>query len=277
MRDFELYLEELLPSERDNLSKAVRYAVFPGGKRLRSTFLRRAFLCFADDVALERGEEFCYPEAAAVELIHSYSLIHDDLPSMDDDDERRGKPSVHKAFGEGMAVLAGDLLLNLAYETGFSSLCKEKNQELLQRKIKSLDLISRYAGKDGMVGGQGIDITKVIDDYSQDDKEFLKMTKMKTACLIVAALEGGACLGNPSEGEFKAVGEFGYAYGMAFQAADDISDYKKDLADEKPTFATLYGEDEAKRKLELYKERAKSALMSIKRNTEFFKEHLAKL
>lgn len=272
MNSFEEYLLDKFSNSEDLLMRAMQYAVFPGGKRLRSSFLIEAFRLFMDEHTKERGEAFSYPMACAIELIHSYSLVHDDLPAMDDDDFRRGRPSAHKEFGEGMAILAGDGLLNIAYEIMIEKIFLERDEVLRKRLIKSSHCIAQYAGHRGMIGGQAIDITHL--EYKED--ELLNMMKLKTACLIMASIEGGIFLGNPSNDESCEMKNFAYSYGMAFQIADDIDDYKEDIG-KKATFATCFGVDKAKAKLFFYINEALSALDKIDRDTSYFKRQIDRL
>ncbi len=204
-------LAAYLPSEKREprvLHAAMRYGVFPGGKRIRPAILIEA-------AAACGGKQIdAVPAACAVELIHTYSLIHDDLPSMDDDDYRRGALSCHKKFGEAIAILAGDALLTLAFEI----ISKEYNPEVSAAMIKEL---AAAIGSKGMVAGQALDIT------SYKDKR--KVNSLKTAKLFEASAALGAISANASAARIMAMRRFGASFGMEFQAADDIADKNQDL------------------------------------------------
>lgn len=200
------YLDAFLPGEKEEpriLHKAMRYSVFPGGKRIRP-------LITIDSARACGGAPAPAAAAAcAVEFIHAYSLIHDDLPSMDDDDYRRGKPSCHKKFGEAVAILAGDALLTLAFGT------LARNYSPAQSALM-IEALSSAAGSRGMAGGQALDITKCRD--------LEKVNRLKTACLFAAAAQLGAIAARAGAKKELAMKKYGMNIGMAFQAMDDIAD-----------------------------------------------------
>ena len=206
-------LNEYLPPEDDPpepIHEAMRYSVFAGGKRLRPilTLLAAEACCGSCEQAL--------PAACAVEMIHTYSLIHDDLPAMDDDDLRRGKPTSHKVFGEAIAILAGDALLTMAFETIARGAPKKRVAATLVEEL------ARAAGSSGMVGGQVMDLA---GESAAPDAEFLQKTHLlKTAALIRASLSLGAISCQASKKKVKALGAFGEKLGLAFQIVDDIMD-----------------------------------------------------
>ena len=195
--------------------------------------------------------EIVYPFACALEMIHTYSLIHDDLPAMDNDDYRRGKLTNHKVYGEGLAILAGDALLNLAFETMITATKKHRSWEA----IDAMDVIAYAAGIKGMIGGQVVDLiseNKIID---LDTLHYIH--KNKTTAIIQAALKAGALLGKGTPEEIEALDKFGYCLGMAFQIQDDILDIistqeelgkpiKSDEKNGKATFVSLKGLDFSK-------------------------------
>ncbi|MDH4271366.1 MAG: polyprenyl synthetase family protein, partial [Candidatus Aminicenantes bacterium] len=183
-------LECLLQRDDGLLFQAMRYAVFPGGKRFRPLLVLSSGACFAVSPSL------LVQFACALELIHSYSLVHDDLPSMDNDDFRRGKPSLHRAFGENLAILAGDGLLTLAFEAMAGAPVPRDKIRLKQEAIR---VVSRNAGVDGMVGGQALDITLKAKGLTRAKIEDL--IQKKTGALILAAVEVGAILGNARAAE----------------------------------------------------------------------------
>ncbi len=253
----DIYLKEILPSQKlpqGVLSEAMAYSVLAGGKRIRpviSVFAAEALGASAKDVL---------PYGAAIELIHTYSLIHDDLPCMDNDDLRRGKPTNHKVFGEATATLAGDALLNFAFETAL------KAKTPAEKKVKLIRIIAEASGYYGMIGGQIIDMEGEKRRLSGD--EIRNMHAHKTGALIKAAASVGAVSAGENEYYFD---EYAENLGLAFQLKDDILDVTattedlgkpvmSDEKNEKTTFVTVYGIDGTKRLLEEATERAISSL-----------------
>lgn len=208
----EHYLGVLKNEVQEDLYEAMTYSVFSGGKRLRSVILMEVF-------GMLGGEENrALPFACALEMIHAYSLIHDDLPAMDDDDMRRGKPTNHKVFGEGMAILAGDALLNRAYEI-MADFCAENEGK---HYLRAMSKIAKYAGSMGMVGGQALDIK--LAGQRTDDKQLEFIYTKKTAKLFMAAFEGGALCADADLETLGIMEKIGLDFGFAFQALDDIDD-----------------------------------------------------
>lgn len=243
-------LEGFLPDDNcleKNVIDSMRYSLMAGGKRVRPRLvLEFARLCG------EKDEEVL-PLACAVEMIHTYSLIHDDLPCMDDDDTRRGKPSNHKVFGEAVALLAGDSLLTLAFKTAFSGL----NPKNACRRAKCAELLAEFAGATGMIGGQIIDLESEGKAPQRERLEI--MDKKKTGCLIkVACLLGCVGSGVFDEEKLSAAESYGESIGLAFQVIDDILDVTSttqqlgkpvgsDLEQNKATYVSLLGIDECRR------------------------------
>src|SRR5215470_3756692 len=235
-------LQGLLPPEATppfSIHKAMRYSVFAGGKRVRPILCLESARIFADDVsaALHPG--------CAVEFIHTYSLIHDDLPALDNDDLRRGKPTCHKQFGEAAAILAGDALLTLAFETVAAAPVDAS------RRIKMVTEISTAAGTvNGMVGGQVADLEAEGKGVGPEMLEYIH--RSKTAALIRASITAGAlCAGAPDD-DVARLRRFGETIGWAFQVTDDILDVEessaalgktagKDIAQQKATYPAVYG------------------------------------
>ena len=237
------------------LYDAMRYSLDAGGKRLRPILTLAAAEAVAQPSSTAaRAIELALPAACAVELIHTYSLIHDDLPAMDDDSLRRGRPTNHVVYGEGMAILAGDGLLTEA----FALLSVEpRDPDLASRKIRAIQAIASAAGASGMVGGQAIDLLAVgspaLDEHSLQD-----MHARKTGALIRAAAVAGAIMGGGGHDAITAVDEYGRHLGLAFQIVDDILDVEGDAKDlgktagkdakaGKPTYPSTYGLDESRR------------------------------
>lgn len=210
------YLDRCLPAAQEPpaaLHGAMRHLLFPGGKRLRPG------LAFAACEAVGAAAERALPVAAAVELVHTYSLVHDDLPCMDDDDLRRGRPTVHKLYGEAVAVLAGDALLALAFEVLAGAAASEESARLL---AASRDL-AFAAGSRALVGGQ-VDDLGFGPGGADEAARVESVHHRKSAALIAAALVGGARLGGAEPGVLERLQRFGIEVGVAFQIADDLLD-----------------------------------------------------
>ncbi len=235
-------LERVLSAEDSALYQAMRYAVLSGGKRFRPLLLLASGGCFG------APGKILLPFACALELIHNYSLIHDDLPAMDDDDFRRGQPSCHRAFGEDIALLAGDGLLTLAFEIMAGAKVPEN---MVKRKEKAIQAVGRAAGVSGMIGGQYLDITLKPANLTQRKLEELILKK--TGALIVAAVEIGAVLGGAPTPMRRLMAEFGRNVGLAFQVRDDILDCQKSKSVKgpfRPNAVAFLGLERAQRKLE---------------------------
>lgn len=233
----------------DELLNAMEYSLLSSGKRIRPLLLLK--FCEACNGDINKA----LPFACAIEMIHTYSLIHDDLPCMDDDDFRRGKPSCHIKFGEAMALLAGDALLNLAYEILFSS----DTRKLLSSDliIKAADVLSFCSGKDGMIGGQVIDLKSTDKFVSVDvlNEMYLK----KTAMLIMTAAQIGCIVANADDKKINAAKNYAKFIGIAFQIKDDILDVtsnkeitgksSSDVFNKKSTYVSLFGLEKATAKV----------------------------
>ena len=228
-------LEVALPQQdgpESRVVEAMRYSLFAGGKRLRP------ILCLAASEAVGGETQFAMPAGCALEMIHTYSLIHDDLPAMDDDDLRRGKPTNHKVFGEAIAILAGDGLLTEAFV-----LLSDYNSLLPERAVQVIGVIAEAASYRGMVGGQVVDM--LSQNKPADLETVQQMHSRKTAALIAAATESGALAGNGSEAQVAALARYGRGIGLAFQIADDILDIEGDTE----LLGKTTGADEARGKV----------------------------
>lgn len=261
------------PSSPSVLSEAITYSLFAGGKRIRP------ILCLAAYDACDKESEDILPFASAIELIHTYSLIHDDLPAMDNDDLRRGKPTSHKVFGEGIAILAGDGLLTEAFFMMANSLSGRniKNTALI-RAIKEVAFAS---GIHGMVGGQAQDL---LSENSEPDKETLFFIhKHKTAALITASVRAGAILANSNKAVLNAITRYGENIGISFQIIDDILDIEGDTdelgkttgSDErkkKMTYPCIYGIESSRKKTEELVSEAIYAIKGLSNRAEPLRE-----
>ncbi len=217
-----------------DLIAAMRYSLFAGGKRLRP------ILCMAGAEAVGGEGSHVLPVACALEFIHTYSLIHDDLPLMDDDDLRRGKPTNHKVFGDAIALLAGDGLLTEAFSLMSSSYATQRMAP--GPLLEAIDMISRAAGHDGMVGGQVVDMQWERKKADLDTVKFLH--SHKTGALITASVTSGAILTGARKSEIQSILSYGEKIGLAFQISDDILDVEGDSE----TMGKMAGADEEKGK-----------------------------
>lgn len=242
-------LDRFLPADdppEHNLAEAIRYSVIGGGKRIRPAMV------YAAGEAMGVATDLLDIPASAVEMIHAYSLIHDDLPAMDDDDLRRGRPTVHKAFDEATAILAGDALQALAYEI----LAKQEHPELdAEHRIAMLSLLTEASGAHGMAGGQAVDLAAVGKALSLEQLEH--MHQLKTGALIRASvLLGAMCKADISNEEIDILSNYARCIGLSFQIQDDILDVISDTetlgkpqgsdqAQQKPTFPAILGLENA--------------------------------
>lgn len=256
--------------ESRRLHEAMRYSVFAGGKRLRPALVLEACLAVGGD------EARALPAAAAAELIHTYSLVHDDLPCMDDDDLRRGKPTNHKVYGEALALLCGDALLTQA----FVLLTSEQLAAGVPAAaaVETTAVLANAAGCGGMVGGQAVDIDSAGETARGETLEFIH--RHKTAALMRACTEAGAILGGASPAVRRQLATYGGELGLTFQIIDDILDLEstaeklgkrpgQDQRHGKATYPELYGLGESRRRAGEHAECAKSALRCVGNNAAF--------
>lgn len=256
VEDINRVIREYLPKEegmQHRVIEAANYSVEAGGKRVRPLIMLETYKLFGGD-----NESEVYPFMAALECIHSYSLVHDDLPAMDNDDYRRGRLTTHKKYGEDFGILAGDALLNYAYEIMLSSITKLTADKVV-KAVRAAQIIAYKAGIHGMVGGQSLDVW--LTDKSMDDKQLDFIFNLKTGALIEAAFMAGAVLAGADESAVADIEKAGNKVGVAFQIKDDILDVtstqeklgKPVFSDEKnnkTTYVTLYGMDKADRDVE---------------------------
>jgi geranylgeranyl diphosphate synthase type II len=249
------------------VADAMRYSVFAGGKRLRPMLVLAAAEAVGSRAGLAEHVvlDLALPAACAIELIHTYSLVHDDLPAMDNDTLRRGRPTAHVVYGEGTAILSGDALLTEA----FLLLAREPRHaagslplpdtELALRKLRAIDAIAEAAGADGMVGGQALDLDAAQPGRTLDERALAEMHARKTGALLRASAVAGGIMARAAPEVLAAVREYGTHVGLAFQIVDDILDVEgasavlgktagKDAAAGKPTYPALYGVAESRRR-----------------------------
>lgn len=273
LRQIEELLQNALPQEvsyQKTILDAMEYSLMAGGKRLRPMLLMESYYLFGgSDLASVS------PYMAAIEMIHSYSLVHDDLPAMDNDRFRRGRKTTHVVFGEDMGILAGDALLNYAYETAVQGLWKTKNPS---GGLGALEILTRKAGIYGMVGGQVVDVELTGQPVSAEQLQFIY--QLKTGALLEAALMMGAALAGASEKDISRMEQIGRNVGMAFQIQDDILDLTStteelgkpvhsDEKNNKTTYVTLYGMEQALQSVEQYSSEALKLLGEIKKENPF--------
>lgn len=271
------YIPKGLKSEK-NLIKSIQYSLKAGGKRIRPRLvLEFSRLCGGDDSS-------ALPFACAVEMIHTYSLIHDDLPCMDNDDMRRGKPSNHIVFGEDIALLAGDALQSLAFDVMSQSLTvKNINAEAC---VKCINILSSYCGAVGMVGGQVIDLEN--ENKQADLVSVTECNRKKTGALIKASCEMGCVCAGADDEKILAARKFGENIGIAFQIVDDILDVTSsdeelgkpvgsDVGNNKSTYVSLLGIDECKKRVDKLTDEALEALDCFDGDTYSLRELALKL
>ena len=272
--EIEKLLTAYLPEEtgfQKTVLEAVNYSVLAGGKRLRPMLMKETYQMFGG-----RGK-VVEPFMAAMEMIHTYSLVHDDLPAMDNDEYRRGKKTTHAVYGEAMGILAGDALLNLAFETAAGAF----DIETSARTAKALQILSKKAGIYGMIGGQVVDVESEGQPLSREKLDFIY--RLKTSALIEAAMMVGAVLAGASDDEVETIEHVANDVGLAFQIQDDILDVTSTLEvlgkpihsddkNHKTTYVSLEGLDKAKKDVEEISERALSTLVSLNHKNAFLEE-----
>lgn len=268
--DIEKLLERMLPEEaglQKTIFSAMRYSLMAGGKRIRPLLIAETYRFFGGtDMALAE------PFMAAIEMIHTYSLIHDDLPALDNDDYRRGRLTSHKVYGEAMAILAGDALLNYAFETASKAMDHARDDEELLRVMKAFRILSSKPGINGMIGGQVVDVELTGKPIPEKTLRFI--FELKTGALIEAAMMIGAQLAGASDEQIAAVEQAAGDIGMAFQIQDDVLDVigneallgkpvHSDEKNEKTTWVTVYGLEQAKKDVAEYSEEAMAILAQM--------------
>ncbi len=257
----------LLPKEEGRqriLFEAMNYSVLAGGKRVRPMLMQETYRCLGG--AREREEDILVPFMGAIEMIHSYSLVHDDLPAMDNDMYRRGKLTTHAAYGHAMGILAGDGLLNFAFETALAANGQGNEGKLLQ---KALRVLAGKSGARGMVGGQTVDVIGTGKSFTEE--ELLFIYKLKTGALLEASMMAGAILAGADDETVRAMEEVAADVGLAFQIQDDVLDVTStveelgkavfsDEKNKKTTYVSLFGIEAAKKMVEKLTDRALAKL-----------------
>lgn len=281
----EKILKKFLPAEEGYQKKvieAMNYSILAGGKRIRPVLMAETAQLFSEKAA---GLEYFM---AAIEMIHNYSLVHDDLPAMDNDEYRRGRKTTHVVYGEGMAVLAGDGLLNYAFETAARAFDEAQTPEDYRRIAKAMQILGGKAGIYGMIGGQCADLEAEEKGDQVTEDELLFIDENKTAALIESAMTIGAVLDGADEEQIRVVEKCASDIGIAFQIQDDILDVTSSLevlgkpigSDErnhKLTYVALHGLEESKKQVEEISREAVAALSSFQSRNPFLEELILQL
>lgn len=291
VKEIDERIKRYLPKEQGyqkTVLEAMNYSVLGGGKRLRPMLIEQTYRLFGG----ENTEEI-EPFMAAMEMIHTYSLVHDDLPAMDDDEYRRGRKTTHVVYGEAMGILAGDGLLNYAYETACKSFVIMKDQMVLHdmskeelqgiirtnnRVMQAMTILSAKPGINGMLGGQVIDVLASGKSIEKDRLD--KIYEYKTSALIEASMRIGAVMAGANDSEQEIVEQVAKNIGLAFQIQDDILDetsttlilgkpVHSDSKNEKTTYVTLFGVEGAKRHVDALTKQAMQLLKELNRSNEF--------
>ncbi len=280
-------IKDYLPKEEGELStivSAVNYSMESGGKRLRPLMMECTFQMYGG-----KGTQIA-PFMAAMEMVHNSSLIHDDLPALDNDSMRRGRKTTHREFGEPLAILAGDVLLNYAYETAMLSFDMVKNMPdqaaAWERTARAMSVLSAKSGLTGMLGGQSCDVEH--DGHSLTERQLSFIYKTKTAALIEGSLMIGAILAGASEDQILKLEEIGSDIGLAFQIRDDILDVAgstqetgkpvgSDVRNRKTTYVSMFGIDAARARVEQLSESALQNFDSLGAKHDFLRQLLEEL
>lgn len=283
------YVEEkiygFLPKEEGKqkiILEAMNYSVKAGGKRLRPLLMLETARMF-DENTDEKKLDIVLPFMAAIEMIHTYSLVHDDLPAMDNDEFRRGKKTTHAKYGEDLGILAGDGLLNMAYEVMSEGILQAENP---YNASKAFNIIAKKAGVYGMVGGQTVDI--INEGREMDLDTIMYIHNLKTAALIEASMMAGAVLGGAVNREIETIEKIAQNVGIAFQIQDDILDVtsttevlgKPVFSDEKnhkTTYVSICGIEQSREKVEKYSREAIVMLDGFKKENPFLRQLIIKL
>ena len=279
------YIEDVLknylpknPSFQKTIYDAMEYSVMAGGKRLRPMMMYQAYKMLGGE-----DKELIEPFMAAIEMIHTYSLVHDDLPAMDNDTYRRGRKTTHVVYGEDMGILAGDALLNFAYETAIKGASAAK---AAKNAINALAILSKKAGIMGMVGGQVVDVELTGKKLDEERLDFI--FKLKTGALLEASLMVGAALAGADEKYIELMEQAGLNIGMAFQIQDDILDVTStteelgkpvhsDEKNDKTTYVSLYGLEKSHEDVEKYSKKALSIMEELPYENQFLYTLIEKL
>lgn len=280
MKERVSYIDEVikryLPKEEGfekTLLSAMNYSILAGGKRIRPMLMLETYRLFGGEQVNEIA-----PFLAAMEMIHTYSLVHDDLPAMDDDDYRRGRLTTHKVYGEAMGILAGDALLNYSFEVAAQAFSGTMDISCV---AKAFTVLTRKPGIGGMIGGQAVDVENCDRPMDKDKLDFIYL--LKTGALIEGSMMIGAILAGAKDAKVEEIEEVGRKIGLAFQIQDDVLDVigdeqvigkpiNSDEKNHKTTYVTLFGLEEAKKKVEILSLDALKVLEKFPKRNKFLEE-----
>ena len=268
-------IQSYLPEEEGfakTMAQAMNYSILAGGKRLRPMLILETLRLFGGE------EKLAYPFMAAMEMIHTHSLVHDDLPALDNDDYRRGRLTTHKVYGEAMGVLSGVALLNYAYEVMLTAFDTADTPDCQAHMIQALKVMSHKTGLYGMLGGQSVDVENDGKEISREMLDYIY--EHKTSALIEASMMAGAVLGGADEEQTALIEKAASAIGMAFQIQDDILDVTStsqelgkpvhsDEKNHKVTYVTLFGVEKASEQVLQFSEQAQSILENLSNKNKF--------
>lgn len=261
--------------------EAMNYALMGGGKRLRPLIMSEVYSMFSNNASSQNKDDI-ESFMTALEMIHTYSLVHDDLPAMDNDDYRRGRKTCHIVYGEDMAILTGDALLNRAFEVALNGADKKTPEEAV-RVLKALQLMASKAGIFGMVGGQVFDVESETLEKANTLEEILFIHRLKTSALLQVAFMAGGILAGASEKDIELLSIVGEKVGIAFQIKDDILDVTStqevlgkpigsDEKNNKTTYVSLVGLEQAEEDVEMYSKLAIDSFDMLSSKNEFLRE-----
>jgi len=276
----EAIIKKYLPKEegyQKTVLEAMNYSVIVGGKRLRPTMMQEVFGLFGGTGSLVE------PFMAAMEMIHTYSLVHDDLPAMDNDEFRRGRKTTWKVYGEAMGILTGDGLLNYAFETALQAFEMCTGQKDFERVAKALSVLAKKSGIYGMIGGQVADVEAEKKEYVLSTEQLLFIHEHKTAALIQASMMIGAILAGADEEQVKAIEKCAYNIGIAFQIQDDVLDVigdseelgktvGSDAQNNKQTYVTLHGIESSQAEVERLSKEAVEIIRMLAEEQTFLEQ-----
>ena len=282
--EIEVLLKKAAPKEegyQETIFKAMNYSLMAGGKRLRPMLMKETYRLFGGS-----HEAVVHPFMAAIEMIHTYSLIHDDLPALDNDEYRRGRKTSHVVFGEAMAILAGDALMNYAFETASKAFDLAESEEEFHRIAKAVQILSSKPGIYGMIGGQVVDVEREGQPLTKSVLDFIH--ELKTSALIECSMMIGAVLAGADDADVNKVEKVAKNIGISFQIQDDILDVtgtleelgKKTHSDEKnnkTTYVTLFGIDGAMKEAERFSADAEKILEEISESNNLTNPFLTEL
>ncbi len=276
----EAVIKGYLPKEegyQKTVLEAMNYSVIVGGKRLRPTMMQEAYSLFGGTGNMVE------PFMAAMEMIHTYSLVHDDLPAMDNDEFRRGRKTTWKVYGEAMGILTGDSLLNYAFETALQAFEQCADKEDMEKVAKALSVLAKKSGIYGMIGGQVADVEAEKKEYVLSTEQLLFIHEHKTAALIQASMMIGAILAGADEEQVKAIEKCAYNIGIAFQIQDDVLDVigdseelgkpvGSDAQNQKQTYVTLHGIESSQAEVERLSKEAVEILRNLAKEQTFLEQ-----